>query len=330
MNKIEHNDEPLIVCEGLTKVYDEIIALNQLNLSIPRGQVFGYIGHNGAGKTTTIRILAGLLKATGGKASICGVDVIHERNHLKTVVGYMPDSFGVYDQMRVWEYLDFFGAAFKIPRKRRRDRIDFVLDATDGEYMRDRFVDTLSHGMKQRVGIARTLLHDPQVLLLDEPLSGLDPRARIQMRKLLRHLADDGKTLLVSSHILPELAMVCNSIGIINKGMLQVAGSMEKVLSEMERERLVELKALAKLDTAAECVEAYSGCSELDKSDMDEKLLRFRFSGDDESLAELLDAIFQGGTKVVTMREVPLDLEQAYMNLSGLASEHVGEGGDAS
>ena len=330
MNKIEHNDEPLIVCEGLTKVYDEITALNQLNLSIPRGQVFGYIGHNGAGKTTTIRILAGLLKATGGKASICGVDVIHERNHLKTGVGYMPDSFGVYDQMRVWEYLDFFGAAFKIPRKRRRDRIDFVLDATDGEYMRDRFVDTLSHGMKQRVGIARTLLHDPQVLLLDEPLSGLDPRARIQMRKLLRRLADDGKTLLVSSHILPELAMVCNSIGIINKGMLQVAGPMEKVLSEMERERLVELKALAKLDIAVECVEAYSGCSELDKSDMDEKLLRFRFSGDDESLAGLLDAIFQGGTKVVTMREVPLDLEQAYMNLSGLASEHVGKGGDAS
>ncbi len=327
MNEIGHNDEPLIVCEGLTKVYDEITALNQLHLSIPRGTVFGYIGHNGAGKTTTIRILAGLLKATEGKASICGVDVIHQRNHLKTVVGYMPDSFGVYDQMRVWEYLDFFGAAFKIPRKRRRERIDFILDATDCEYMRDRFVDTLSHGMKQRIGIARTLLHDPQVLLLDEPLSGLDPRARIQMRKLLRRLADEGKTLLVSSHILPELAKVCDSIGIIDKGMLQVAGPMKKVLSELERERLIELKALANLDAAAECIEADSGSSELDRSDMDEKMLRFRFSGDDESLAELLKAIFQGGTKVVTMREVPLDLEQAYMNLSGLASEHVGKPG---
>ncbi|NQU77010.1 MAG: ABC transporter ATP-binding protein, partial [Planctomycetes bacterium] len=150
--------------EGLTKVYNEIVALKDLNLTIPKGKVYGFIGHNGAGKTTTIRILAGLLRPTSGKAYIAGVDLTGHRDRLKKLVGYMPDEFGVYDQMRVWEYLDFFGSAFKIPRKKRKKRIDEVLDITQGEYLRDRFVDTLSKGMKQRVGIARTLMHDPQVL----------------------------------------------------------------------------------------------------------------------------------------------------------------------
>ncbi len=316
--------EILLRCEGLTKVYEEITALDHMDLEIPRGQVFGYIGHNGAGKTTTIRILAGLLAATEGKAWICGVDVAKGRQQLKSVIGYMPDSFGVYDQMRVWEYLDFFGAAFKLPKKKRRERIDYVLDATDSEYMRDRFVDTLSHGMKQRVGIARTLLHDPEVLVLDEPLSGLDPRARIQMRKLLRRLADEGKTLLVSSHILPELAVICDSIGIIDKGVLRAAGPMQQVLMQLQRDRLMELKALAGLEQAAAIIESDAEVSELDRSDLDEKLLRFRHAGDDEKLVTLLEAIRNAGVRIVTFREVPLDLEQAYMALSGLASEHVG------
>ena len=219
--------EIMVRCEGLTKVYDEITALEDLNLAIPSGHVFGYIGHNGAGKTTTIRILAGLLKATRGRASVAGVDVAAGRDRIKSLVGYLPDSFGVYEQMRVWEYLDFFGAAQKIPRAARRERIDYVLAVTDSRLLRDRFVDTLSRGMKQRIGIARTLLHDPQVLLLDEPASGLDPSARVQMRGLLRRLADAGKTLLVSSHILPELAAVCDSIGILHQGHLRAAGPIQ-------------------------------------------------------------------------------------------------------
>lgn len=320
-------NEMVLRCEGLTKVYEEITALKELYLEIPSGVVFGYIGHNGAGKTTTIRILAGLLRATGGKASVCGVDVGTGRDRIKSLVGYMPESFGVYDQMRVWEYLDFFGAAFKLPRRKRRERIDYVLDGTDSEYMRDRFVDTLSHGMKQRLGIARSLLHDPTMLLLDEPLSGLDPRARIQMRKLLRRLADEGKTLLVSSHILPELAAVCDYIGIIDKGVMQTSGPMEEVLAGIRQDRLIEVKVLSGLEDAAAVAESNELAGELDRSDSANNILRFPFTGGDGKLADLLDAIHGSKARVVTMREVPVDLEQAYMAASGLASEHVATGG---
>ena len=314
-------DSSIVVhCRGLSKIYDEIEALVDLDLDIPAAHIFGYIGHNGAGKTTTIRILAGLLKPTRGDANICGVEV-GGGDRIKRLVGYMPDSFGVYDQMRVWEYLDFFGAAFKMPRLKRRDRIDYVLDITEAEYMRDRFVDTLSHGMKQRVGIARTLMHDPQVLLLDEPANGLDPNARVQMRKLLRKLADGGKTLVVSSHILPELAAVCDSVGIIHKGRLKTSGTLQKVLGEIHRDRVMELKASAAVDAAAKLLSADSRISHLDASDQDQGILRFRFQGDDAAMADLLQRLMSAGAKVVTFREEPLSLEDAYMANSGIEQE---------
>jgi len=323
---VTDSKEVVLHCEGLTKVYEELTALDHLDLQITRGKVFGYIGHNGAGKTTTIRILAGLIRATEGKATVCGVDVSSGRDKIKSLVGYMPDSFGVYDQMRVWEYLDFFGAAFKIPRKQRRERIDFVLANTDSDYMRDRFVDTLSHGMKQRVGIARALIHDPQFLLLDEPLSGLDPRARIQMRQLLRRLANEGKTLLVSSHILAELGVICDEVGIINKGKLEISGPMQKVFDSLQKDRLIELKALSGMKRAMSVIQKNQYVNEPEPGSEDSSLLRFHFSGNDEQLSDLLDDVYKSGTKIVTMREVPLDLEQAYMTVSGLASEHVGQG----
>jgi len=315
---VTDSNDAIVLCKGLTKRYEEITALEDLNLAIPRGTVFGYIGHNGAGKTTTIRILAGLLKATSGEAKIAGVDVADGRDEIKSLVGYLPDAFGVYDQMRVWEYLDFFGAAHKIPRAKRRDRIDYVLEVGEAEYMRDRFVDTLSKGMKQRVGIARTLMHDPQVLLLDEPASGLDPQARIHMRQLLRRLADNGKTLLVSSHILPELAAICDMVGILHKGRLRSAGPIQKVLSELQRDRLMEVKAVSGLPKAANVLTGDERCSRVDDTDIDAGLLRFRFSGDDESLARLLLDIQGAGVRVVTLREVPMSLEDAYMAISGL------------
>jgi len=319
---------PIVHCRGLTKIYDEIEALVDLDLDIPARHIFGYIGHNGAGKTTTIRILAGLLKPSRGVGRICDIDVTAGGDKIKTVVGYMPDSFGVYDQMRVWEYLDFFGAAFKMPRAQRRQRIDHVLDITEAEYMRDRFVDTLSHGMKQRVGIARTLMHDPQVLLLDEPANGLDPNARVQMRKLLRKLADGGKTLVVSSHILPELAAVCDSVGIIHQGRLKTYGTLQKVLGEIHHDRLMELKGLGVLEAAGLAVlSADARVSHLDSADQDQGILRFRFKGDDAAMADLLQELLASGTKVVTFREIPLSLEDAYMVISGIEQEESAGGG---
>lgn len=312
------SDEIMVRCRGLTKVYDELTALDDLNLEIPRGHIFGYIGHNGAGKTTTIRILAGLLKQTSGTAHVAGVDVASSRSRLRHLVGYMPDSFGVYDQMRVWEYLDFFGAAFKIPRVARRERISHVLEITEAAYMRDRFVDTLSRGMKQRVGIARTLMHDPEVLLLDEPASGLDPQSRVHMRHMLRRLADGGKTLLVSSHILPELAAICDSIGVIHQGRLRAAGPIDRVLGQLRRDRLMELRLLSDVAAAAAAVGANESCHRIDEEDANLHLLRFRFKGDDCELAALLAALHAADAGVVTLREVPLSLEDAYMAISGL------------
>ncbi len=310
----------VVRCEDLTKEYDEITALDRLNLEIARGQIFGYIGHNGAGKTTTIRILAGLLSKTRGEAWIAGANVHTQRDRIKSLVGYMPDAFGVYDQMRVWEYLDFFGAAFKIPRKKRRQRMDHVLEIANAEYLRDRFVDTLSKGMKQRVGIARTLMHDPEVLLLDEPASGLDPKARVEMRHLLRRLADAGKTLLVSSHILPELAAICDTVGIIHSGKLRVAGPIGKVLAELRRERLMEIRAMGDTGALARLLEQDDRCSKVDASESAEGLVRFQFSGDDEAMASVVASV-PAEVRMVTCREVPLSLEDAYMSISGIGEQ---------
>ena len=314
-------NEVILRTENLTKRYGEIQALTNLNLEIHRGEIFGYIGHNGAGKTTTIRILAGLLKPTDGKATIAGVDVVSKRKQVKRLVGYMPDNFGVYEQMRVWEYLDFFGAAFRIPKSKRRERIDEVMEMTDSYDLRDRFVDTLSRGMKQRVGIARTLMHDPEVLLLDEPASGLDPRARVHMRQLLRRLADTGKTLLVSSHILPELAAICDSIGILHMGILRTAGPLQEVLSSLRRHRLIEVKLLGDVNKAIELISQNAQCENIERSVEVDNVVNFHFNGNDEELAELTDKLVRADLRVVTVREVPLTLEEAYMAVSGFEGE---------
>src|SRR6266404_5001719 len=206
------SSQPAVEVKDLTKKYGKFVALDHLTMSVDRGQILGFVGPNGAGKTTTIKILVGLARPTSGTARISGVDCVTEARKIKRLVGYMPDSFGSYDNMRVFEYLDFFGAAFSIPRKERIKRIDEVLDISGAGKFRDLYVETLSHGMKQRVGLARTLLHDPDVLILDEPANGLDPQARIELRELLLRLAVLGKTLLVTSHILPELSRICHRV----------------------------------------------------------------------------------------------------------------------
>ncbi len=315
------DNEVILRTKGLTRHYDEIKALTDLDLEVRRGEIFGYIGHNGAGKTTTIRILAGLLRPSSGSASIAGVDVAGGRERIKRLVGYMPDRFGVYEQMRVWEYLDFFGAAFGIPRSRRRERIEAVFDMTESHDLHDRFVDTLSRGMKQRIGIARTLMHDPQVLLLDEPASGLDPRARVHMRQLLRRLADNGKTLLVSSHILPELAAICDSIGILHNGRLRAVGPIGEVLASLRRDRLMEVRLLGDVKKGVGTIEANDHCKNVEISKEADNVINFHFTGDDEEIVILLDGLVRLDLRVVTCREVPLTLEEAYMTVSGFEGE---------
>src|SRR5688572_10827711 len=232
---------PVVEIRELTKRYGKFLALDRLTMSVERGQILGFIGPNGAGKTTTIKILVGLARPTSGTATVAGIDCAAEPRKIKRLIGYMPDTFGSYDNMRVSEYLDFFGAAFGIGRRERVKRVSEVLETTNATWMKDRFVESLSHGMKQRIGIARTLLHDPQVLILDEPANGLDPQARIEMRQLLLGLAARGKTLIVTSHILPELARICHRVAIVTRGCLRAFGTLDQIARQLNQLRTMEV-----------------------------------------------------------------------------------------
>ncbi|MCR4413177.1 MAG: ABC transporter ATP-binding protein, partial [Thermoguttaceae bacterium] len=213
----------MIKTQDLTKVYGELRAIDHLSLDLSEGDLFGFIGPNGSGKTTTMRILATLLQPTWGEAYVCGYSIYTHPKEIRRLIGYMPDFFGVYDDMKVIEYLEFFAAAYRIKGSARRKKCDEMLALVGLDYKRDALVTSLSRGMTQRLGLARVLLHDPQVLLLDEPASGLDPRARIEIRLLLKELRGLGKTIMVSSHILPELADICNKVGIIERGKLLIS-----------------------------------------------------------------------------------------------------------
>lgn len=223
----------MIETRDLTKKYGELYALDRLSLRLEPGDVYGFIGPNGAGKTTTMRILATLLNPSWGEASVCGYSIYNSSKEIRRCIGYMPDFFGVYDDMKVIEYLEFFAAAYRIRGAERRKKCDQVLELVDLGYKRDALVTSLSRGMTQRLGLARVLLHEPQVLLLDEPASGLDPRARIEMRELLKELRKMKKTIMVSSHILPELADICNKIGIIERGKLLFNGDVESAIRQV-------------------------------------------------------------------------------------------------
>src|SRR5260370_18255204 len=225
--------QAVVETKELTKHYGRVVALDRLTLSVERGQILGFVGPNGAGKTTTIKILVGLARPTSGSARIAGIDCVAEARKIKRLVGYMPDTFGSYDNMRVGEYLDFFGAAFGLPRRQRAKRIGETLDMAGAGSFMDLYVEALSHGMKQRVALARTLLHDPEVLILDEPANGLDPQARIEMRQVLLDLAARGKTLLVTSHVLPELTRGCHRVAIITRGKLRACGTLEEITRQL-------------------------------------------------------------------------------------------------
>jgi ABC-2 type transport system ATP-binding protein len=321
------SSEIVIDIRQLTKRYGEFTALNELTLQVPAGHVLGLIGPNGAGKTTAIRILAGLLRPTSGTAVIAGADCVTRARDIKRLIGYMPDRFGSYDNMRVHEYLDFFGAAFGIARRPRIARIEEVMETAGITYMRDRFVESLSHGMAQRVGIARTLLHDPRVIILDEPANGLDPQARIEMRELILKLARMGKTLLVTSHILPELARVCDTVAILTHGRLRAFGTVDQIGHQVSQRRTIEALLLTadKVSAAATIIRESLEPDAVVTESPSEVLVRFRTAVSDEVLGTLLAQLVRANVPVTQFRELQTDLEEAFMTFAN-ANPTAGDG----
>jgi ABC-2 type transport system ATP-binding protein len=310
--------QAVVETKDLTKKYGRIVALDNLTMSVERGQILGFVGPNGAGKTTTIKILVGLARPTSGSATVAGVDCVKEARKLKRLVGYMPDTFGSYDNMRVSEYLDFFGAAFGLPRRERLRLVSEVLETAAAGSYRDLYVEALSHGMKQRVAIARTLLHDPEVLILDEPANGLDPQARIEMRQLLLDLSNRGKTLLVTSHILPELARICNRVAIITRGRLRAFGTLEEITRQLIQLRPMEvlLTNAEKIEAVADLVRRYIEPGAEVHASPAEAVIWFRTAKREEELAGLLRALVAADLGVAQFREVQTDLEEAFMTVA--------------
>ena len=299
--------------DRLWVTYGKTVAVRHLSFSIPEGEVFGFIGPNGAGKTTTIKVLATLLEAASGAVHIGGIDVLRQPHLVRRRLGYMPDFFGVYEDLTVNEYLHFFAAAYRLERKKRRAVVDDVLALTDLTAKRHTQVDALSRGMKQRLGVARVLIHDPELLLLDEPASGLDPRARIEIRELLKELRKMGKTVLISSHILHELAQVCTRIGIIEAGQMVAQGSLEDIYRQLGLLRIIHVQLANESDELIEKIQAISGVESIER-DIDRISLHVRH----EQLAaeDLLDRLIGMGARVHMFQPEAMDMETAFMKLT--------------
>lgn len=300
---------------NLTKKYGDMFAINAIELDLVAGDLFGFIGPNGAGKTTTMRIIATLLEPSWGEAYVCGHSIYTHPKEIRRLVGYMPDFFGVYDDMTVIEYLEFFAAAYRIHGEARRNRCEEMLEIVDLGFKRDAYANTLSRGQTQRLGLARTLLHDPQVLLLDEPLSGLDPRARIEMRNLLRRLGQMGKTIIVSSHILPELADICNKVGIIDRGVLGVNATVSDVMRRV-REHIVLKIQLADLQQVNQAIEILSGSPLVAGVEQGDAMLKVILRPEVEEYSDLPMQLQGAGVRLRQFREEELDLESAFMALT--------------
>jgi ABC-2 type transport system ATP-binding protein len=303
----------VIKTQDLTKVYGQLKAINNLNLDLVEGDLFGFIGPNGSGKTTTMRILATLLQPTWGEAYVCDYSIYTHPKEIRRLIGYMPDFFGVYDDMKVIEYLEFFAAAYRIKGPARRKVCNTVLDLVELGYKRDALVTSLSRGMTQRLGLARVLLHDPQVLILDEPASGLDPRARIEIRTLLKQLRALGKTIMVSSHILPELADVCNKIGIIERGEMLVCAAVAEVMKQVRRQPVIHIGVVGDLEAAAKLLESHGSVQEVELRNGD---LFATLAEGTTDFSELATMLIQAGYKLNLFKEDELNLETAFMALT--------------
>ncbi|RMD60523.1 MAG: ABC transporter ATP-binding protein [Planctomycetota bacterium] len=311
---------------NLTKRYGSLTALDNLNLRIEQGDCFGFIGPNGAGKTTTIKILATLLKPTSGQAMIDGLTVGYQNRLIRPIIGYVPDFMGSYDDMLVVEHLEFFAAAYGIHGKERRRVVADVLDLTDLAYKADAEVNSLSRGMQQRLSVARVLLHDPKVLLLDEPASGLDPRARVEIRELLKELKRMGKTILISSHILHELAELCNTVGIIERGKLVFSGTVQEAVAQAGMGRVVQIGLVSQAEEAAKLLAGIPGVAEV--SPAEDVLLNgettstggvVRVRLDDDApiaLSDLPNRLVNAGFRLTRFTEERPNLETVFMRLT--------------
>ncbi len=292
------------------KDYGDFTAVQSLSLKIEAGEMFGFIGPNGAGKSTTIRYLATLLRASRGDAVVNGYSVNKDPMNVRRSIGYMPDDFGVYDGMKVWEFLDFFAVAYKIGRSQRKQVIVDVLELLDLAHKRDDYVNGLSRGMKQRLCLAKTLVHDPPVLILDEPTSGLDPRARIEVKALFKELKRMGKTVLISSHILSELADCCSSIGIIERGQLLMHGPIERVYRQIRRNRIIDIRFLDKQDAG---ISILRSCPDLRGIDIEGARVTAEFEANDDRIAEVMQLLVNQGIPMRSFNDKEPSLEDVFM-----------------
>lgn len=303
----------MIEIKGLNKIYGQFVALNNLDLTIKKGTVFGFVGPNGAGKTTTMSIVATLLSPTSGTAIVGGFDVTRQPAQVRKLIGYMPDFFGVYDHFKTTEYLDFYGASYGIPRSERAQLIPQLLELVNLSDKKDFYVDTLSRGMKQRLCLARCLVHDPELLILDEPASGLDPRARIEMREILKELKRMGKTIMISSHILPELAEMVDEIGIIEHGTLIANGNVKEIQAQMQVSRVLHIRVS---DRAEQLVQLLKDEANVSAVDLDAEKVLVQFSGGDLEQEMLLRKLIGLEFPIISFNDMAANLEDVFLEMT--------------
>ncbi len=304
----------MLTVENLVKKYGKFKALDGLSFHIDEGHIYGFVGPNGAGKTTTIKIIAGLLKPTSGRVMVDGIDISANPRGVKSKIGYMPDFFGVYDDLKVSEYMDFYAGVYGIEKSRARKITDELLELVDLSDKRDAYVDTLSRGMKQRLCLARSLIHDPKFLILDEPASGLDPRARVEMKEILKELRSMGKTILISSHILPELSEICNSIGIIEKGRMVISGTVEEIMRKISRNRTIRIKVQGDIEPALRFLQEQP---ELDNVSASSDYIEADYDGNPDTLVRILRGMVKNDIPVISFSEVEGNLESIFMHVTG-------------
>jgi ABC-2 type transport system ATP-binding protein len=320
---------PVVETRGLVKRYGDQLAVAGVDLRVGPGEIYGLVGPNGAGKTTTMKILATLLAPTAGEAYVAGIPIDADPIEVRRRIGYMPDFYGVYDDLRVWEYLDFFGRCYGVPANRRTTMIRELLEIVGLGEKRDAYVESLSRGMRQRLCLAHTLVHDPVLLILDEPASGLDPRARVEMREILRELRSMGKTILVSSHILPELGEMCTGVAIIDRGEVLRSGTIDEIERSLRASVLIRVDVLGEapaVESARSWLMARDGIEEvvrLDHTAAGTARLEMPFDGDGEAQAELLRAMVDAGHRVAGFSQATTDLEEIFLRVTGQGRDEV-------